>query len=525
MTNTKKPKTAIEQTSEKSKTMSRLAIVLAVLVIGIIGRLGLTSLSTTRWGFWSDHFDNIGMGLTAEQHGLTRVYAVPLEDNLHVSGMRYNTRAKEMGYHSRKIPRVANYPPLGILLFQLQTQLLGTCDPSLEANTFQARLIMSISSVLAELITAAGIFMLIKELAGAKVGLIAASVCWLFPPLAMDSSLWGQTDAWPLAPAVWMMWLMLKRRWVLAGVCLSLACLLKPQGVLLGPIVLFAAITLNEAQARPQFQTILIRLGKTLGAAVLATLILTIPWIISDGFNWLEKSYIANFKMYKLTTLNAFNLWYLDVLHLDKSPFALSLDSHAKILGFSKDFWGKLLVTLAMVVIAKLCWRKYKSKEGLSLMVFAGLWLWSTFILPTQVHERYIVYCMPLLIAMAVVIKRLWPAILILAIIGSLELCRHVWLQVPAGALKPKLVKAIHGQMIKDYNRKMASVHPAMRPPPPSLLYAARVCLRGYIPSRKPYEPWEYTVTLLSLAGYAWAMIICLAGAPIAASKNKKRPP
>ena len=552
----------------------------AALVIGLLGRLWLTSLSA-RWAYVWDHFDNIGMGLTAEHYGLTKVYAVDPDKNPQMIGQVYAEDGRT-SITPRWPPRIANYPPLGIATFWLNSRLLGLSDrsvqvevvwpdpnvrrtitvdvigkrvhvlvgelverelpdwrgrpyviqanPSVLVNTFRTRIIMSIPSVLAELILAIGMFLLGRDLLGRRAGLIAACVCWLFPPLAMDSSFWGQTDSWFLAPTVFFVWLMLRRRWAAAGLCAALAALLKPQGVLLAPIALFGAAVVGGAPAESQapswtpaflramVQSLVapaargkpglfaVRLGKMAGAGLLAIFLVTLPWMISDGLSWVDKSYIANFTMYAETTLLAFNVWYIDALSTDASGSLDGLDSKVTLLGTAKTSWGRLLALAAMVVLAVMSWRKYRHKPAAGLVIFSGLWLWSTFIWPTGVHERYIAYGMPLVILSAVALKRLWPAVVVLALVGAAEMTHNVWVKYPVGAFA-------------KYARNVTEEYYS-RPPDQR---ASQAALDAFLAQQREVASkrressvgWEYLATLGSLGAYFWAVVAAFWGRPL----------
>jgi len=463
-----------------------------LLLAGLGGRLWLTALAP-RWGFWADHFDNIGMGLTAEQHGLLNVYSVPVQDNPTVSGYVWTPLAGRT-WLDRKPPRVTNYPPLGVALFWMQSSLLDAVQSSLEANTFTSRLVMSLSSVAAELLLALLVFRLGTLLGGPKAGLLAAGVCWLFPPLAMDSSLWGQADAWIAAAATGTVLAMLRRRWFVAGLCTGLAVLLKTHGILLGPVLLFGAATVAEAEGRLTLKAFLGRVGSVAVATVGTVLLLSAPWIAADGLSWVQQAYLGNIKMYPLTTLKAFNVWYLDALLLDAKLVGGALDSTATLAGIRKDLLGRTLVLAAMVGLAAACWRVCRRRPT-GLVLFAGLWLWSTFIWPTRVHERYILYCMPLVIVAACSLRRLWPAVVVLALVGAAELSWNIWLKMPPAGQYDE------NQGLVEHSAKQPAVAGK------SDVESKSRYRRWYRASRQKWQWQEYTLTIASLAGYGWAVL------------------
>ena len=122
----------------------------------------------------------------------------------------------------------------------------------------------------------------------------------------------------------------------------------------------------------------------------------------------------------------------------------------AALLGLARDVWGTLLVLVAGVGTAMLCRRWMAPARAPA--TFAALWLWSAFLFPTRVHERYVLYCMPFVIAAAAVRPRLWASVAGLALVGIGAHSWNVW-------------------------------------------------------QRSPHPSIEWTLTAVSLASYAWALV------------------
>jgi hypothetical protein len=395
---------------------------------------------------------------------------------------------------------------------------------------------MSIASILGELIAAAGAFLLVRRLAGPNLALLAAAVCWIFPPMAMDSSFWGQTDSWFIAPALFTIYFMIRGRWIGAGILTAVTILLKPQGLFLGPIVLLAAALLPEEgtgsdfaqrkagtgsvpkekpgtekpgtgtdfakRNRSQSPIFLRRLVRCVGAGAAALILLVLPWTIAGGTDWLGRAYVDNFttKAYQETTLKAFNIWYLDALTLDSKPSQKPLDPAATIAGISKGGWGNLLVLAALITLAAFTWKRLRGDSEWALLWFSAMWLWSTFMWPTKVHERYIMYAIPLVVLCSFRVRRLWPAAIALMLVGSAELCHNVWLTVPPGyraklaygmeyydSLPPSQLSPREAEMVRKERQGLVA-----------MLAAADKDLATQ-------RRWEYLVLAASLLGYAWA--------------------
>jgi hypothetical protein len=496
----------------------------AVFVIGLALHVFLSALSV-RWGYVPDHFDQISFGLTAREQGLLRVYSIEKEQNAWVDGQVYDVNGGFSSYRRQGFHRL-NYPPLYVLINYLQVGVLDALealDPAIIANTFGARLVMSSGSVFAELLLAVGVMLVAWDLFGRRAGLIAGAVSWLFPSFAMNSSFWGQVDAFFLAPMVFLIFSMLHRRWVWAGLCFALGVLLKPQGVLLAPIILFGAVAVEEQGGGLTVATVAARLGKMLGTALLAGVIITSPWLLTSGTAWLERTYgTSYFEAFPRTTLKAFNIWYVDLLRLDARPEFSSLDSQSTVAGLSKDSWGRLLILAALVASAVLSLRRY-GRSPKALVIFSALWLWSVYIWPTRAHERFIVYCMPLVIVLAVGCRRFVPAVTALALLGIAAHTHNLWLKVPAGSFEAQSVERYY-EIVSARWKEMAASTPGFSVPPPTRDDAARHYWQQYRQLRPPFATRELAITILSLAAYIWTFVAAAWGGRQDSSASPKKP-
>ncbi len=486
-------------------------ILLGALLLGLVGRFGLLTLAP-RYGYVYDHFDNVQMGRAVAEHGL-EVYEVPRVRQPAVKGQVWSEQSGAFESAARPAARVPNYPPLGLSLFYLGSQGVE----SGQVNTRTARTVMALPVLAFELLLTAGVFLLVRRLAGAGWAVLAASATWLMPPLAMDTALWGQTDAWLLGPAVWILHAMLGRRWLLAGAVWGVALLLKPQAVLLVPVALLAAGFLESPRGDLP-GTLGVRLGKFLLAGLLLAGLLSLPWTLADGGAWFRESYLRNLtEAYPMTTARAFNVWYFDALSADADFVRSPLEATRPIAGMTRDAWGRVLLIGAMLILAALVVWRYRRRRELGLIVFAGLWLWSAFMLPTRVHERYVVYCIPFLLVAAVVLRRLWIVAILLAIVGGAELSHNRWLKAPAGSW-PRVRDQVDRQArryAREYGRILQSgQRPEGPTPPEARRQRLRHARREYRALRTPYRRWELLLTLLSVGAWVAGAVACFVKLP-----------
>jgi len=499
----------------------------AVLWVGVVLLAGLgiriaLGVAAPKWGYTWDHFDNIGTGLTAEKNGLLRIYSVDRDDLAVVHGRVWRVQAEQFVPMDRKAATPPNYPPLYVLARWVQVKVLRVVQGGdIFANTVAARLIMSTLSFVAELATAIGVMLLAWRVFGQRVGLIAGAVAWLFPPIMLNGVFWGQVDALILAPTVFAVWLMLRREWVWAGVCVGLAMMLKPQGVLLGPVVLFAGFALAK-EAGPAWRQVIVRLAKVGLAALAVIVVVAGAWMAAEGLAWLDRSYLMSFtEAFPYTTLKGFNVWYVDLLRLDARGAAEPMNSQVEVWGISKDLWGRTALLGSLAAAAALSGWRYRRVE-LGVVVFAAIWLWSIYIWPTRVHERFLIYCTPLVIVLAVGSWRYLPALVGLIVVGIAAHTWPLWLGTSAGAFSPRMVDAYYQAMENAY-RQRAGEFGGRRVDPPTRQDASRVVWERYRQARRDVARSEWLITVISLASYAWMWPAAFAVGSGAAMSGRRR--
>ena len=465
---------------------SRPATALLV-VLGLAVRIWLVVQPPPLALLW-DHHEYVSWSAQADRDGLFSLYQhLPPELSLWVA-----ERGQTMYAPAHvETTRVCNYPPLAAYLFHLEGRALSLVQGEFVSNTQAARVIYALPSMLADIFLAAGCMAIVGLRAGRWAAAIAGAVVFCAPPLMIDSARWGQTDSWVLAPAVWMLWLMMRHRWLWAGVWWGVALALKTQAILLTPIWLFALIVAKDRRRQV--------LGMVV--AVAALLVIALPFTATSGLAWLEKSYLENlFHAYPQTTLKAFNLWYLDLLICEDD------DASVKLLGLEKDLWGKLLLAAGLLVSAGLVARR-RREAGEKLLFFAGSMLLCAVILPTRVHERYIVLPLPFLVCAACWQKRLWWALVPLIIAAGFQVASMEWLR--QGAQGWGYVRVRTYEQYEQYRRELPPEQFAELAAPEELLARQRPRFeQERRDSGTPPKEWALTLFELAAAG-ACLVLLC----------------
>ncbi len=238
-------------------------LILAVALLSGMAERWLFTLAAPQYGYYPDHMMNIGFGLTAQRDGLFKAYLTSSSDiPIQIGQTKYGQSVwqSRIGVNypplgltlfwlqSRLLPNhSATYSPAILLEVMLRGVPLtdnqrafifaivrarggpanvlqddvGAAVASLtpqqtlqwenarrflgmQCNTVESRATMSITSILADAAMATAVFFIALALFGSRAALVAGIVCWIFPPLAMDTSFWGQQDSWIGASAAWM---------------------------------------------------------------------------------------------------------------------------------------------------------------------------------------------------------------------------------------------------------------------------------------------------------------------------------
>ncbi|MFQ5462900.1 MAG: hypothetical protein ACE5E5_09770 [Phycisphaerae bacterium] len=458
------------------------------------------------YGWPADHGNYVQWGRQAASPdaGLLTVYTQPPDPGITVR----LSFGESFVHHGESEP--ANYPPLGMYIIYLCGKIHRWLDPDIVANTAVARLVYQTAALIGDIILALGVWRLVGLMLGRRAGGVAFHLVFWMPPIWLDSSWWGQTDSWIMAPAVWIVWALATRRYGWAGVLWGLALALKPQAILLAPVWVFCGVVRAAARrhegAPGSRADELLRWGSTLLVALAVVNIVALPFWFTSGDAWLQQSFLRNLRDEgPFTTLKAFNIWYVDLL------LCYDANVHATLWGLEKDSWGKLLALAGLALCALIAWPR-RTHRRQSLVVFAGLWLLAVVMLPTRVHERYLVMCLPFLIALVPLVKRLRAPLCGLLIVATAQVLVYHWMPLSADAWTRKFRDAA----IQYHENVLAQTPPELLDQVPTRTEALALGKRAFIQRHwQRTARWEWAVTILALAS---------AGGVFAALSSTRRP-
>lgn len=189
-----------------------------------------------------------------------------------------------------------DYPPLRLLIMSTWARAVREKFPGAEDGTPEYVEPLLRVNLLCELLTALGIFLLVRlgvrRASGATdsgllhrlppaergwvCGLLAASVAWLEPSLILDAHAWPQWDCWILPFYLFAALAALTRRWFWCGCLLAAGGMLKGQLLFVAPFFLFW----------PLWQKRWARAGRVLAGFIATAALLVSPWLLRTPTAW-----------------------------------------------------------------------------------------------------------------------------------------------------------------------------------------------------------------------------------------------
>lgn len=337
-----------------------------ILLIGLIMRLN----DLIHAGYLGDMVSyNVPWSQTIQQFGLFKAYSMSLE---------------------------INYPPIYLFILKITSSIISPVQGNSIPLGFL--ILTKLFSVIAELSTIGIVYSWISNQTRLKWAVPLALA--LHPGLIATTAFWGQTDSILTLLLVLSIIAINRNQKRMSWVWFSLALLMKFQAIVLLPML--GIISLRRFGIRSTFLGILIT-GAIFGL-VLA------PFIISSGVIDSLRPFIKATDRYPVITANAFNLWYLTIPSLwsllPTNASAIPLDTHIVISNLSIRQISLLLFSSYILLITFFMWRRSSAQRE---FVWAAALYIGFFMLPTQMHERYLYPASVFSFIAIVQERRMWP--------------------------------------------------------------------------------------------------------------------
>lgn len=248
--------------------------------------------------------------------------------------------------------------------------------------------------VLADVISGWLVYLAARTLAPDRVALLGV-VAWLLNPAALFVTvIWGQWDAVPALLVLGAVWLALEGVPLWGLPLLAYAALIKPQLLALAPLLLLAALARQIAAAGGgpvAWGRLLRQAVAPTGVALLMVLLVPLPFAVALPplpARWsLVGRAVDALNNYRYTSYSAFNLWTTPVATTSAGATFKLPDATPWLFGWSYATWSAGLLVLVYGAILG----RYWLARGDAALIWAALAiLTALFVLPTRVHERYL---------------------------------------------------------------------------------------------------------------------------------------
>lgn len=191
------------------------------------------------------------------------------------------------------------------------------------------------------------------------------------PPVWMNVAWWGQVDTLLMLPLVAMVALLERARGRWSWLCWTVALLIKPQAIVLAPLLYMATIRLHGSRGVAQ--------GGALALALFA--LACLPLVLAGQGPGLMQAYLGSVGRFPMLTAGAYNLWYL------VTGGSGTHDTGQGIGGVSYHHMGLLLTGGVALLVGGALLRR---ADGPQCALGAAVLALAFFALPTQIHERYL---------------------------------------------------------------------------------------------------------------------------------------
>ena len=300
-------------------------------------------------------------------------------------------------FYNPDVSGFIDYPPFNVYIFWS----FGSLAKALSISTTN---IVKWIPNLFDFGTALLIYVFVRKQASFKSALMATALYTFNPAVIYNTAVWGQFDAIYTFFLIFSLILALKSKPKLAATAFAIGLLSKPQGIVLAPLVVFLIYK------KGGFKNLLFSVGTFAATVYLVSApfqyvgnsgVIMNSW--SSPLTFLSNIYFGAYGEYKVTSVNAFNLWgiYPGLWASDVHPVNLF------IIGWA------LFGAFAAFTLYFLYKRFNASNEFLA--IFAAFMLFfAFFMLPTRIHERYLFPAISVLALMFPFLKRTRPLYVVL---------------------------------------------------------------------------------------------------------------
>jgi hypothetical protein len=301
---------------------------------------------------------------------------IPFDSNLYA---KWSGDAYHNGIFAIYKTAHPDYPPIYLIMLDVVAHLQAITNPVFNLTENPDYIVwLKVFPILSDLVIVASAFFWLKD--RPKLRLIIPLWLAIAPAIIADSAWWGQSDTVMSMMLVLSVLSLNKDRPRWAWVFLALGLLVKFQSVVLLPMV--GVLSLRRYG--------IVKTAQGMALAALIGILMFAPFILVSGLAATIDPYTGAVDRKPSLTINAFNPWHAGYLlrdQIDRNGDLLLSDKYEIFGGITLKHAGLLMLALYTAVISVNMWRRAEERRE---------FLWGTalyygfFMLPTQMHDRYI---------------------------------------------------------------------------------------------------------------------------------------
>ncbi|MFT8315829.1 MAG: hypothetical protein ABF633_16505 [Clostridium sp.] len=257
-----------------------------------------------------------------------------------------------------------DYPPVYIYILCIIGKLANI---SLLSKYYY--LLLKIPSIIADILSSYFIYRIANKRTYKELSILLGAFYIFNPAVLMNSTIWGQADSFFAFIVILSVFLLSENKLIFSSILFTVAVLMKPQGIILLPLLLFELIR------RKNLKSILY----CVLPALITTLIIILPFSISNGnIIWIFNLYKNTIGEYPYASDNAFNFFSLIGANMTRDTTTMFI--------FSYHTWGMIFIVLITLFSGFIY---IKAKNRSFVYIVALIQVVGVFNFSVGMHERY----------------------------------------------------------------------------------------------------------------------------------------
>jgi Gpi18-like mannosyltransferase len=272
--------------------------------------------------------------------------------------------------------------------YALYFPMLAAIGPVADATSEIGRMLLKTPAIFGDIFLSGIVYFYARP----RFRLAAAAFILFNPAIWFDSAIFGQVDCFHTAFMLLAVIALTRKYYGIAWIWFVVAVFFKIQAIAILPVLV--AVHFKDSGIKKM-------IVESAPAGVLAALF-ALPFVLASSFGGIWRSMQSSVGMFPSVSINAWNPWYL--LHMLSGRWVSDAET---VFGVSYRNIGLVVFALAAAAII---YALPKRPSRTTVISAACVMVYAFFMLPTEMHERYLYPFIPLI---AVIIGESWVITLV----------------------------------------------------------------------------------------------------------------